>query len=365
MAVDRIKLRENINRFFSLDEIESLCFDLGVDFENIGGTSKPGKVLELIQYMERRGRLEELAGACAKAREKDMPNANWGGIIPNQTSSNAKFERTNARDVGEKQIRIEDETTIVKELGPIKFRYALVVGVNKFVDSAFPPLRFCVSDAKAIAAELTKQNYLVKCLTDDLPLDSPLYPTRDNVEAELTTLAKATDPADMLLVHFSCHGTQVNNNPFLVLNNTRKANIANSGLAVSDIDLMMRNGKARRRIALLDACHVGIDGTRGDTDDKYVENVFELAWGSAMLAASTAEQVAFERDNESHGIFTHFLLNGLQGAAANSYKLVTVESLKNYVLNEVKQWCLRNNLALQQPTFKGDGMGDMILARLT
>ncbi len=68
ISVDRIKLRENINRYYSLDEIESLCFDLGVDFENIGGSSKPGKVLELIQYMERRGRLLELADSCRKFR---------------------------------------------------------------------------------------------------------------------------------------------------------------------------------------------------------------------------------------------------------------------------------------------------------
>ena len=51
---------------FNLAEIEDLCYRLGVDFEDLGGTGKSGKARELVKYMERRGRLVELD---AKVRE--------------------------------------------------------------------------------------------------------------------------------------------------------------------------------------------------------------------------------------------------------------------------------------------------------
>lgn len=349
MAVNKISLRENMNRYFSLDEIESLCFDLGVDFENIGGNSKPGKVLELIQYMERRGRLEELAGACAKLR----PNVDWGvGGTP--TSSDI---------VNTRQVR-EEETPPPKQLKEIKARYALVVGINKFVEPAYAPLRFCVSDAKALAEALRKQDYTVSCMTDDLDRDDSLYPNRDNVEAELIRLARATDLEDMLLVHFSCHGTLVESKPYLILTNTRDVTVQRTGMAVADIEKYMREGKTQRRVVFLDACHMGVLAGRSTIDPEFIRNVHDLAWGSAMLAASTSQQVALEMANQPHGVFTYYLLQGLGGKAANEAKLITVDSLKTYVLDQVKRWSIDQKVQLQLPTYKSDGMGDMILARL-
>lgn len=63
---DRQLLREDLMQCFSLDEIESLCFDIGIDHENIAGSSKSGKVLELVQYTERHGLLNALRNAAKK-----------------------------------------------------------------------------------------------------------------------------------------------------------------------------------------------------------------------------------------------------------------------------------------------------------
>lgn len=71
LVTDRVALRKALIDHFRLEELKTLCFGLGVDFENIAGESKSGKALELVQYFERRGRLEQLA---AKIRE-ERPNA--------------------------------------------------------------------------------------------------------------------------------------------------------------------------------------------------------------------------------------------------------------------------------------------------
>ncbi|NIV98293.1 hypothetical protein GWN26_03735 [Candidatus Saccharibacteria bacterium] len=59
--------------FFSEEELRSLCFDLGIDYEELGGRSKSVKVLELIGFMQRRARLDELVFLARELR----PDASW------------------------------------------------------------------------------------------------------------------------------------------------------------------------------------------------------------------------------------------------------------------------------------------------
>jgi len=67
------RLRENLERFFSVEELRTLCFDLGVDFESIGGEGKGGKTRELVAHFLRRGNLPELIAAARRAR----PAVRW------------------------------------------------------------------------------------------------------------------------------------------------------------------------------------------------------------------------------------------------------------------------------------------------
>ena len=68
-----ITLRENLNAYYSESELRSLCLDLGIEYENLGGRSKPEKVLDLIGFMQRRGRLEQLVDLVRQQR----PHSSW------------------------------------------------------------------------------------------------------------------------------------------------------------------------------------------------------------------------------------------------------------------------------------------------
>ena len=54
-----VELNSKMNQVFSLDEIESLCFDMGIDFESLGGEGRGAKIRELIAFCQRRGRDED------------------------------------------------------------------------------------------------------------------------------------------------------------------------------------------------------------------------------------------------------------------------------------------------------------------
>lgn len=67
-SVDHKLLRDVLQEQFNVAELQELCFELSVPWEDVAGASKSVKVIELITYMQRRGRLAELAAAVRAAR---------------------------------------------------------------------------------------------------------------------------------------------------------------------------------------------------------------------------------------------------------------------------------------------------------
>jgi len=64
------KLRQQIIEHFDGEEIKTLCFDMGVDYDTLRGEGKEAKVRELVAFLERRGLVLELAKKCSELRPK-------------------------------------------------------------------------------------------------------------------------------------------------------------------------------------------------------------------------------------------------------------------------------------------------------
>ena len=67
---NRTELRNRLTQRFSIDEIKALCFDLGVEFEELGGDTKSAIALNLVAYMERRDQLDKLIAAIDRNRPR-------------------------------------------------------------------------------------------------------------------------------------------------------------------------------------------------------------------------------------------------------------------------------------------------------
>mgnify|MGYP002624780024 FL=1 len=70
---NRIRLRELMVRYFNKAELETLCFDLGIDKDNLPNATKPELAQEIILYCERHDKLERLLEICREQR----PHAEW------------------------------------------------------------------------------------------------------------------------------------------------------------------------------------------------------------------------------------------------------------------------------------------------
>lgn len=75
----RTGLRQTLVEYFGLDELDTLCYDLGVDPDIVPGRGrdKGTRVREIVTYFEDRGRLPDLIALCAKER----PNVPWSDYL--------------------------------------------------------------------------------------------------------------------------------------------------------------------------------------------------------------------------------------------------------------------------------------------
>lgn len=67
------ELRNLIDQHFSLEEIQTLCFDMHVEFEHLAGNTRPLKIQNLIVYLAQRQLLPDLLNWLQQQR----PNVSW------------------------------------------------------------------------------------------------------------------------------------------------------------------------------------------------------------------------------------------------------------------------------------------------
>ncbi len=68
-----VRLRQTIVERFNESDLRTLCFDLGIDYDDLGGRGKADNVRELLDYLYRRRRIRELLAKCKQER----PDVDW------------------------------------------------------------------------------------------------------------------------------------------------------------------------------------------------------------------------------------------------------------------------------------------------
>lgn len=76
-------------RSFDEGELRTICFNLGIDYDNLEGAGKANKARELLVYLERRARTHELIEICSQQR----PRLSWYGSA-SQTPPGTRQQRT-------------------------------------------------------------------------------------------------------------------------------------------------------------------------------------------------------------------------------------------------------------------------------
>jgi len=234
-------------------------------------------------------------------------------------------------------------------------RVAVLVGIGAYPEgTGLSPLKYPAKDVSELAAELEKDGYAVRQLVDS-------QASRGVIVRTLNQLAAMLDPDQGTFVfYFSGHGFAQNGVNYLATFGATADDLPREGLSVTELEQLLKNSKARRQVMWIDACRSNSQAGAREASQRTFSRL-NGAEGMRVLYATRAGGVSYEDDSLNHGVFTHYLLNGLRGEAAGVDGLVTFQDLASYVSDSVLSFSLKSG-RLQRPFEAGEAAGDFLLA---
>ena len=242
-------------------------------------------------------------------------------------------------------------------------RRALIVGVSRYADSSIN-LQFATRDAESIRAFLTSpargpgrfKERDILMLTDERA-------TVANINRGLREFLQKARDEDFVLVFFAAHGMpdpRQLNDLYILAHDTRPDSVAGTGIPMHHIREAISQIRARDVLILADTCHsAGMSAPRGMRNlrvnpihSSFLEKMRHSSGGMAILTASEASQASLEgAEWNGHGVFTYFLLRGLEGAADHDNdQIIALGELMEYVRRGVMDATGREQIPAIGPT---------------
>lgn len=255
-------------------------------------------------------------------------------------------------------------------------KWALVIGVNEYLDPAVPRLKYCVADAKLVASQLaSKCGYdplHVLVMTDDQ--EKPhLRPLLINLENQVRSWLSKAEGGDTVLFYFSGHGlVDERGNGYLVPQDCRRERLELYAYGLDTLRKQLAACQATQKLLILDCCHAGsdkaADAVAVGPSSQELGQAFAGAEGLITLASCRKEQKSHEWPAKSQGLFTYFLAQGLSGSADfDRNGLVDSDELYRFTVDEVPITAQRElNVPAQTPIriIGSDVVGVFALARV-
>jgi hypothetical protein len=219
-------------------------------------------------------------------------------------------------------------------VGPVRQKWALVIGISRFSDKTVPRLNYTTADATALAAALTNPEIgrfpaaHVHVLTDE-------QATTKNIKESLNWIARQAEPNDLVLIYVATHGTprtadSAGGANYLITYDTEMnsggtfdedAIYATAYPMVELANAVSTRMKAMRTAVILDTCYSGGSLKNASALMGPVKNTapsgqmlerMTQGTGRIVMAASQVDEESMESADLGHGYFTYFLLQALK-----------------------------------------------------
>lgn len=284
-------------------------------------------------------------------------------VVLNNGLNNITILAKNKEGIESDPIAFEVTNSSAKK--PTKLYY-IGIGVSKYKDSTMN-LRFADVDVRSLT-KLFKENFKTRLVIDTLTNQNA---TKNNILA-LKEKLKETTINDIVIVSFSGHGLVDDTNNFYFAShdiNFRKPQ--ENGLSYQDIQGLLNDIPARKKLLLLDACHSGeIDNEEDLKNIKFsnenitatipkgvktakpintqigVQKSFELMQslfydldrgnGSFVISAAGGKEYAYESKEWNNGVFTYSFINAFN-TLKNKYDGIPISVLKDLIYTSVKK----------------------------
>jgi hypothetical protein len=265
---------------------------------------------------------------------------------------------------------------------PSREQWAVVIGVGHYSNAAIPQLHYTVADAELVQQVLVSQGGFKKdnvlLITDKTERKPTL---RDLKWALGTFLARSAKKDDLIVIFFAGHGApEVDPRgaesdglaKYLVPSDADPNDLYSTALPMDEFQTIFDRIEAERVVVFVDACYSGAAGgrtfaskrTRAARVDEVFLDRLTRSKGRAILTASRGSEVSLEVPELGHGLFTHYLVQGLRGAAdLDRDGIVSLQELYQYLEQQVSQKS-RSIGGNQHPVMKGELEGLMPLIKV-
>ncbi|MDF3820342.1 caspase family protein [Leptospira sp. 96542] len=232
-------------------------------------------------------------------------------------------------------------------------RYGFVVGVNEYNDLSLSNLKTAKNDAMGITKILYGYGSYNRISSIVQEGSKENRPTKQNIESKYESILEEMNPEDFLIFYFSGHGVvDYNEKVYLLAEDADPKRPFETGISLESLIYKSREYKLKRVIFLVDACRNPEDG-KGGEGKQYLDKVsFSDSEIVSVFFSTKLGYSSFEDFDSGYGIFTKYLLYGLEGRADSNFNgEVSYSELTNYVIQSLRLWS-KNNSKLQKPYTK-------------
>lgn len=268
------------------------------------------------------------------------------------------------------------DSTIALTSGKAKL-WAILVGVNVYQDDQIPGLQYSAADCRDLATVLVAatRQFPKKQIIVHHDFGAQL-PTGKPVTASFAQVIEQAKPQDTVLFYFSGHGLidPGSKRAVLCLNDTQSDQLLDTGLQMHKLLQWLDECESRQQLIWLDACHSGelmIPGAKNvvlDTADETTTALVRLLRQQAVqnrglyaLLSCDQGQRSWEFPELGHGLFTYYLIQGLQGAAADPAGVISADGLYQYLYKQIAQFINQKNQAIRRLNQQQRQIGEMLM----
>ncbi len=231
-------------------------------------------------------------------------------------------------------------------------RWAVIVGISDYRNNPqITDLKYADRDAQSFYDFLiSPQGGCFK--RDNIQLLLNEKATVSNLRYALGTFLGKTADTDLVVIFMAGHGTpdpKKWENLYFLTYDANPDSLPNTAYPMWEMETaLQRFIKAKRVIVVTDACHsaalsggmIAMRGQDGYRVNEYIQKLAESREGCTFITASRAGEGSQESEKwgSGHGVFTYFLLEGLQGKAdRNKDGFITVKEAYDYLYPKVQR----------------------------
>jgi hypothetical protein len=332
----------------------------------LSGVAEDGQGLERLEIFINNKPIEKKIGRGIMVKgERYLKRLSFSERIPLERGENRiKLRAIDSDGLSSEKILTVHKVEIRKNI------WAAVIGINNYPHVR--KLQYAVNDAKAFYNHLVHSNQIpAENVTLLLNHEASLTKLRSILGTHLKSKAGKDD---MVIIYFAGHGATEKDvmspdgdglEKYLLPYDADPKDLYATALPMGEISRIFNRIRSERLIFIADSCYSGasggrtisITGMRANISDAFLDRIAG-GKGRIILTASGANEVSSEDEIFHHGVFTYFLLKGLQGKAdADKDGEITVDEAYAYVSTHVPQATGQE----QHPVKKGIVEGRLIL----